>query len=416
MAAADWFSGARLGLFIHYDHASQQGVELSWPLLGRAEDPGRVEHAADYHATASSFDPVRWDPVDLARHAADAGMRYAVFTTKHHSGWTAWPSKVAPFTIASSPYGRRGGDLVRSYTDAFRAAGIKVGLYFSLADWSHPDYPAWTDEQRPYDFQTGPRIVDQAGWHRFRQVLKDELTELLTDYGPIDLLWFDGQWERSPEVWGTAELREHIHRLAPEVVINDRLTDAGDYATPEQAVPAHPPDGPWETCLTMNDSWGYIPSDQHYKSATRLITSLAEIASKGGNLLLNIGPQPDGSVPQQELTRLDQIGAWLTTHGESIFDTSPGLEPWQFYGPSTQRGNAVYLHMVGWPLESVSVRGVRVARAQRAHLLGSDDPLPLDRVVAAQDGFAADPIGELTIALPDRPDDPLPVIKVEFSG
>ena len=415
MSNLDWFRAAKLGLFIHFDHASQQGVELSWPLLGRTGG-GATPTAASYHASAATFDPVRWDPAALAERARAAGMRYAVFTAKHHSGWTAWPSEVAPFTIASSPYGRRGGDLVRDYVDAFRAAGLRIGLYCSLPDWSHPDYPAWTDAMRPYRHDTGPAITDPAAWRRFRRVLQDELTELLTWYGDIDLLWFDGQWERTAEVWGSGELRDHIRSLAPDVVINDRLPEAGDYATPEQAVPWLPPAGPWETCLTMNDSWGFIPGDRNYKSLTTIVTYLAEIAGKGGNLLLNVGPDGTGAVPDQELSLLDGLAAWMRTHGESVTGTTAGLEPWQFYGPTTRRGDSVYLHLAGWPVESTSVRGVHVRRVRSCTLLDTGEPMRFHVVEFAQDGSDRDPVGELVIALGERPPGPLPVVRVDFAG
>jgi len=322
MSKTDWFSTANLGLFIHYDHASQQGIELSWPILGLPYYTG-VRTAAEYHASAATFDPVRWQPAELAAKAAAAGMTYAVFTSKHHSGWASWPSKVAPFTIASSPYGKRGGDLVREYADAFRSAGIRVGLYFSLSDWSHPDYPAWTDDQRPYLVGTSPVIRDQARWQQFRSTLKAELTELLTWYGPIELLWFDGQWERTAEVWGTADLRDHIHSLAPNIVINDRLTDAGDYATPEQAIPGEPPDGPWETCLTMSDYWGYVPTDDNYKSIGTIVRSLVEVVSKGGNLLLNVGPRADGTLPSEQRAVLEGMAAWMAVNSAAIHGTRP---------------------------------------------------------------------------------------------
>jgi alpha-L-fucosidase len=414
MSRMDWFRAAKLGLFIHFDHASQQGVELSWPLLGRGN--GSTATAAQYHSSAATFDPVRWNPAALAEHASAAGMRYAVFTAKHHSGWAAWPSKVAPFTIASSPYGRRGGDLVREYVDAFRAAGLRIGIYCSLPDWSHPDYPAWTDQMRPYQHDTGPAIADLEAWQRFRQVLKDELAELLTWYGEIDLLWFDGQWERTAEVWGSAELRDHIRSLAPDVAINDRLPDAGDYATPEQAVPGVAPEGAWETCLTMNDCWGYIPGDRNYKSLTTIVTYLAEIASKGGNLLLNVGPTGTGEVPEPELSILDGLAAWMRTHGESITGTTAGLEAWQFYGPTTRRGDTVYLHMVGWPAEHTSVRGMHPRRVRSCTLLDTGESLPFRAVEFAQDGSDRDPVGELVIDLPvERPDGPLPVVRVDFA-
>ena len=416
MSKTDWFATANFGLFIHYDHASQQGIELSWPILGLPYYSG-VRTAAEYHASAATFDPVHWRPAELAAKAAAAGMTYAVFTSKHHSGWASWPSEAAPFTITSSPYGKRGGDLVREYAEAFRAAGLRVGLYFSLSDWSHPDYPAWTDDQRPYIFGTSPVIRDQARWQRFRSVLKAELTELLTWYGPIELLWFDGQWERTADVWDTAELRDHIHSLAPHIVINDRLTDAGDYATPEQAIPGEPPDGPWETCLTMSDYWGYVPTDGNYKSVGTIVRSLVEVVSKGGNLLLNVGPTGTGEIPKPELAVLDGLAEWMSTHGESVLGVGAGVAAWQFYGPTTRRGeDTLYLHMVGWPQETTSLRGVPARRVRAVTLLDTGAALPFRGTFGAGDSSSDDVTGELVIDLPPaRPDGPLPVIRVEFN-
>jgi alpha-L-fucosidase len=268
---------------------------------------------------------------------------------------------------------------------------------------------------RPYRHDTGPAIVDAQAWQRFRQVLKDELTELLTWYGPIDLLWFDGQWERTAEVWGSADLRDHIRSLAPDIVINDRLPGAGDYATPEQAVPWVPPAGPWETCLTMSDSWGYIPADTDYKSPTTIVTYLAEVAGKGGNLLLNVGPTGTGEIPAPEESILDGLAGWMATHGESVTGTGGGLEPWQFYGPTTRRGNTVYLHLAGWPAERASVRGVHARRVRSCVLLDTGEALPYHAVEFAQDGSDRDPVGELVIELGERPPGPLPVVRVDFA-
>lgn len=413
MSIANWFGTAKFGLFIHWDHASQQGYEISWPLLGQGlngyfDDSDAAPSAAAYHASAETFDPDQWDPTRLAAIAKAAGMRYAVFTTKHHSGWTAWPSSSAPFTIATSPYGQRGGDLVREFADAFREAGLRIGLYYSLCDWSHPDYPAWTDDKKPYRRRI--EITSPAQWARFREAMKSQLGELLTKYGPIDLLWFDGQWERTPDEWGSDDLRAHINALAPDVIINDRLPSAGDYATPEQFIPPRGYSDPWEACITMSDNWGYVPTDLNYKSPAVLLRTLVEVVARGGNLLLNVGPRGDGSLPEQESDLLAAISDWMSIHAESVHDTERGVEPWQFYGPSTRRGNCIYLHLVGWPEESTSVRGIDPHQVRAVTLLTTGDKLAYHGLPAGRGE-----LGELVIELPpSRPATPLPVIKVEI--
>jgi alpha-L-fucosidase len=203
------------------------------------------------------------------------------------------------YSIQNSPYG---GDLVREYTEAVRAEGLRVGLYYSLSDWHHPDYPALTDADRPYELWRMPATDLPATWPRFVDYLMGQLTELLTNYGPIDIIWFDGNWERTPEDWHAAELRELVARLQPDCIVNDRLPGQGDYATPEQGLPARTPDGPWELCQTISNSWAYRPDDNAEKSAYTLARYLTRVVSRGGNYLLNIGPKGDGSLPTSSRT------------------------------------------------------------------------------------------------------------------
>jgi alpha-L-fucosidase len=197
-------------------------------------------------------------------------MQYAVLTTKHHDGFALWPTRASDFSIARTRYG---GDLVREFVEATRAAGLRVGFYFSLCDWHHPDYPAFTDADRPYRFGMAPKPTPEQ-WGRFQTFLAAQLRELLTEYGPIDLLWFDGGWERTADAWKSFDLVRMIRELQPGIVINDRLPGAGDYDTPEQFVPAEPPPRAWETCMTMNESWAWNPEDPDYKSPRALVHAL----------------------------------------------------------------------------------------------------------------------------------------------
>src|SRR5262249_9754652 len=217
---------------------------------------------AEYYATAARFDPRTYDPRAWAAAARRAGMQYAVLTAKHHDGFALFDTRHSDFSARHAPVGR---DLVRPFVDAMRAAGLRVGLYCSLSDWHHPDYPAFTDADRPYDFFALPQPTE-AQWERYLAFLFAQVRELLTGYGPIDLLWFDGGWERlPPSRWRPEALRALIRSLQPDCLVNDRLPGGGDFETPEKVGPARTPAGPWETCLTMNESWGYNPGDRDYR-------------------------------------------------------------------------------------------------------------------------------------------------------
>lgn len=404
-----WFDRARFGMFVHWGHVSQQGWELSWPLVGGSPVFPACQDvpAAEYHAGAVTFCPRPGAAHDWMARAQRAGMTYAVLTTKHHDGFALWPTRAADWSIARTPYG---GDLVREFVDAARAHGLRVGLYFSLSDWHHPDYPPFTDADRPYRFGLEPRPTPEQ-WARFHAVLVAQLEELLTGYGRIDLLWFDGGWERAAEAWRSGELEARIRAWQPEILINDRLPGCGDFDTPEQIVPSQPPARAWETCLTMNDSWAWNPSDGNYKSARALVHTLCEVAGRGGNLLLNVGPTDDGSLPPPQLERLDALSDWMAAHATSIVDTAPGLEPWQFYGPSTRRGRTVFLHLVQRPYESVGVRGVPIKRVTAVRELRHGTPLAYrGRCTIADQMFNPDPVGELIIEVPEQLLDPLATV------
>lgn len=403
---SEWFRDARFGLFVHWDHASRQGLEVSWPLVGGVFALPKCQSVTvdEYHSSADQFDPQDWDAPALARAARDAGMQYAVFTAKHHAGYAMYDTALSDHSAMHSPAGR---DLVREFVDATRAEGLRVGLYFSLSDWHHPDYPAFTDADRPYLPGFSPPWPAPDRWAAYLEFLRGQLRELLTNYGPIDLLWFDGGWERPADWWHGSDLATFIRGLQPDILINDRLPGVGDFATPEQFVPATPLDGLWETCLTMNDSWGYVPSDVDYKSARELVHTLCEVAGRGGNLLLNVSPTGTGALPKEQRERLDRIARWMTVHGESIVGTEPGLDPWQFYGPSTRRGQRLYLHLLLRPYEQVTVRGVPVKRVERVELLGHERPLEFGYRTSVIDRLNADPFGELLITVPDELLDPI---------
>ena len=412
-APQSWFDGAALGLFIHWDHASQQGLETSWPMVDGVNNPvwRRAVGVDEYRASAETFNPTEWNPVALAKQAKAAGMRYAVLTTRHHSGYSMFHTAGSTHSIEHSPYGR---DIVREFADAMRAEGLKVGFYYSLSDWTHPDYPAMTDDIKPYAVDKLPQPTDEQ-WARYTEYMQSQLTELLSNYGTIDMLWFDGHWERPLEAWYPEQLGTLIRSLQPNILVNDRLPGIGDFETPEQFVPDRPLDARWETCMTMNQNWGYLPDDKNYKSAREIAQTLVEVAARGGNLLLNVSPTGLGSLPAEQSERLDALAGWMQQHAESVHDVQPGLEPWQFGGPTTKRGDRHYLHLTAWPLEKLSVRGLPIRRIARVTLLGTGEELEF----AAPFGVAAmrdaDPHGEIRITLPEQPTgDLVPVIAIDI--
>lgn len=396
-----WFDEARFGMFVHWGHSSQLGCDLSWPMAGGLQIGGMRSTAVpidEYHSGADTFCPEPGAAKAWTALAREAGMRYAVLTTKHHDGYAMWPTKLTDWSIARSPYG---GDLVGEFVNACRSEGLRVGLYHSLSDWHHPDYPALTDADLPYSLGTHRRSSPE-GWQRYLDVLFGQVAELLTDYGPIDVLWFDGQWERLPDEWRATELREHIRSLQPDCLVNERLPGATDFTTPEQFIPPSPPGGRFEVCMTMNDSWGFCPSDTNYKSARSLTHTLIEVAARGGNLLLNVSPGPDGALPREQVERLSMVAGWMAGNAAAIHATTPALEPWQFYGPSTRRGDTTYLFCLARPYETVTVRGVPVRRiASVIHVATGTELTSHARMSVIDELINSDPYGELMIALPD---------------
>jgi alpha-L-fucosidase len=377
MAMQQWFTDARLGIFLHWGIYAVRGVAESWSMY--FGDLSREE----YLAQLDGFTASRYDPQELAELIAASGAGYAVLTAKHHDGVALWDTAVSDLSVPKrTPAGR---DLVGPYVDALRARGIRVGLYFSHCDWSHPDYPTMRHLHTPEPLWDNPMAQADEGaedpgrWERYLAFRNAQVEELVTRYQP-DLLWFDGEWERTAEQWRMEELRDLIVRHAPRAVCNARLAEYGDYATPEQAMPVHAPDGPWELCLTMGRSWGYQPDHDEQKSLEQLVRYLTEVASLGGNLLLGVGPREDGTIPEEQADRLRALGRWVARHHESLHSVLPGLPPGHHYGPSTlsQDRRTLYLTFFGSPGEVVSVRGLRNA-VVKARVLGTGAQLPVSQ-------------------------------------
>ena len=406
-----WLEPARFGLFVHWGPWARAGWEASWPFVGGVVTlpMGQDIPAETYHANADGWQPDPAAPEAWIAAAAAAGMRYAVLTTRHHDGYALWPSRHGDHGVAKTA---PGADIVGAFVGACQRHGLKVGLYYSLPDWHHPDYPAFTDAMRPYVFGGYP-VPSAESWAAYQAYLRGQITELLTDYGPIDMIWFDGAWERGAEMWDVDGLERMIRQLQPDILINDRLPGHGDFATPEQFVPPEPPAEPWETCLTMNMSWGFNAKDDHYKSPAALVHTLCEVAGRGGNLLLNIGPDGEGRIPSPQAARMAEFGRWMSRHGEAIIGTSAGLKSWQFPGPTTLKDTTLYCHLLMQPVAPVSVRGVPVQHLKRVSVLGHDASLPFEtRVPVLDELMHVDGPGEAVIDVPMPLRDPVATVLV----
>jgi len=239
-----------------------------------------------------------------------------VLTSKHHDGVALWDTKLSDLNVVESTPASK--DLIKPFTRALRKEGLKVGLYYSMLDWSHPDYDGFLRDQKKYE-------NDPARWKRFTEFNQGQIMELAKTYNP-DLYWFDGNWEHSAEEWEAKKIRQLLIEHNPQTIINSRLQGYGDYATPEQGLPVLKPDDPyWELCMTINDSWGYQHNDTAYKSANQVIRIFVDCISMGGNLLLDIGPKADGSIPQPQEEILKELGRWTRKHSEAVYGTKAGI-------------------------------------------------------------------------------------------
>ncbi len=348
-ASLQWFTDAKFGLFVHWGPYSLRGLEASWPLQPHSQQHTPVN---EYEALADEFNPIRYDPEAWVRMAKDAGAGYMVLTCKHHDGYCLFSTKTTTYSAPNTGPRR---DLVAPFADAARQAGLKVGFYFSLIDWYDPDFATIPIA----DFIRSPRPFqyDPVRWYAFYRRFVTQIQELLTDYGSVDIMWFDVPGFAA-ERWCSQELKTMMRSLQPRLLVNDRLPGAGDYGTPEQFIPTVPPDGVWETCMTMNNQWAYHPDGSQYKSVGQLIRNLATVVGKGGNFLLNVGPKPDGTWPEEAEERLAGLGEWMRQNGAAIYGTSRGPHPACFGGPITRKGATLYLHVFNVPPFPLELRGV----------------------------------------------------------
>lgn len=331
-AKLEWFRNAKLGIFIHWGIYSVHGVDESWSFFNK-----KISYP-DYMAQLKGFTASRYDPQQWASLIQQSGARYSVITTKHHDGVALYNSNVSKLDVVDATPAKR--DLLTPFFQALRERNIKCGAYFSLLDWSHPDYPAFTNDSNRYKVKDAP-----ARWNRFLSFCNTQINEVQQNYQP-DLIWFDGDWEHSAEEWDAAGIRKKILQNTPNAIINGRLQGYGDYATPEQNFPVTRPDAyAWELCMTSNKNWGYHPDDTEYKTPYEVITIFADVVCNGGNLLLDIGPREDGTIPEEQVNILTELGKWNQKHGEAIFNTQPGLPQGHFYGPSTLSKDSLTLYL-----------------------------------------------------------------------
>jgi len=356
-----WFKDAKLGIFIHWGIYAVNGIDESWSFYN-----GYISYD-DYMNQLNGFTASAYKPDEWASLIKESGAKYAVITSKHHDGVAMWDTKLGDLSVVKkSPAAK---DVVAPFVSSLRKQGLKVGIYYSLLDWSNQDYPNFTKNTLRY-------TEDSIRWARFESFNHGQIAELGKNFNP-DLYWFDGDWEQSAEKCKAKEIREMILDRNPEAIINSRLQGYGDYATPEQGLPVNrPKDKYWELCMTINDSWGYQPNDRDFKSPAQMIKIFSECLSKGGNLLLDIGPKSDGSIPVEEVSVLREFGKWTKKHAEAIYGTEGGLPAGYFYGPSTlsKDSTILYLFIQGNPNGQIMLEGIK-NKINRVYVVGNGTKL-----------------------------------------
>jgi alpha-L-fucosidase len=357
----EWFKDARLGIFIHWGIYAVNGIDESWSFYN-----GYISYE-DYMKQLNGFTAAAYKPEEWASLIKESGAKYAVITSKHHDGVAMWDTKIGDLSIVKkSPAAR---DVITPFVDALRKQHLKVGIYYSLLDWSNPDYPNFTKTEKRY-------LEDSVRWKKFEKFNFGQIEETGKNFNP-DLYWFDGDWEQSAEKWKAPAIRKMIMDGNPATIINSRLQGYGDYATPEQGLPVNrPPEKYWELCMTINDSWGYQQNDRNFKSPEQIIKIFAECLSGGGNMLLDIGPRADGSIPDEEISVLRELGKWTRKHSEAIYGTESGLPAGYFYGPSTvsKDSTMLYLFISGNPDGNVMLKGVK-NKINRIYVVGNGTKL-----------------------------------------
>lgn len=343
----EWWKEARYGMFIHWGPVSLKGTEIGW-------SRGREVPVEEYDELYKNFNPEKFSAKEWVQTAKDAGMKYIVLTAKHHDGFCLWDTETTEYNIMNTPFGR---DVVKELADECKKQGIIFCTYYSILDWYHPDY-------NNFDTQGGPGFNlpsgEEADMNRYNKYLKTHMNELIQNYGPLGIMWYDGEWE-DPWTHGMGlELYDYVRNLQDNIIINNRVdkgrkgmegvtlsdkTYAGDFDTPEQEVGKFQMDRAWETCMTICTQWAWKPNDK-LKSFEECIRILVETVGGDGNLLLNVGPMPDGRIEARQVDRLKEIGNWLEQNGESIYGTRGGPFKPAKWGVSTSKGSKIYLHIL----------------------------------------------------------------------
>ncbi|RNL51102.1 alpha-L-fucosidase [Pedobacter jejuensis] len=361
-----WFADAKLGIFIHWGIYSVNGISESWAFYNNY-----INHDA-YMKQLNGFTAEKYNPQEWVNLIKESGAKYAVITTKHHDGVSLWDTKAAKATTAINNSAAK-KDLISPFVEDLKKAGLKTGLYFSLPDWSYPDYDIFTRDRKRYDFKAEPKR-----WNNFLNYYQTQLKELSTQYKP-DLVWFDGDWEHTAKEWQTDKVRAILKNNNPNIIINSRLDENGDYETPEQGVPVVKPESKyWELCYTMNDSWGYQPYDNHYKSSNMIIRTLVDCISMGGNLLLDIGPKADGTIAPQQVKILKDLGRWTKKHAEAIYETQAGIPSTHFVGKTSLSKNkdVLYLYIDYKTANGLLLSGIK-SKINKVEIVGNKAPVKI---------------------------------------
>jgi alpha-L-fucosidase len=412
-----WWAHDRFGLFIHW------GL---YALPARHEWVKMREEIsdADYQKYFDHFNPDLYDPTEWARAAKNAGMKYFVITTKHHEGFCLWDSQYTDYKATNTPYGK---DLLGPMVEAFRGEGLRVGFYHSLIDWHHPQYPV--DRIHPMRNSAEERAKNsQRDVRKYAAYLHDQVRELMTQFGQVDLLFYDfsypGEDGKGRDDWSSMELIKMTRELQPQILVDDRLDlmdvpGGWDYRTPEQVALREQPtiDGKpvlWETCQTFSGSWGYHREESTWKSVNQLVRMLIDTVSKGGNLLLNVGPTARGTFDGRAMERLSGMGDWMKAHSRSIYGCGPA--PAEFktpqdcrltYNPETKR---MYVHVYAWPFRALHLDGF-AGKVKYAQLLNDASEIPM--VAAEHLARWGVPEDTMVLGLPvQQPDVAVPVIEL----
>ncbi|MBO9619236.1 MAG: alpha-L-fucosidase [Niabella sp.] len=343
----EWFADAKLGIFIHAGIYAVNGIDESWSFHNK-----KISYA-DYMKQLKGFTLKKYDPAFWADLIKESGARYSVITTKHHDGVAMYDTRLNDRSIVKKTPAAR--DMVQPFFDELRKRNIKCGAYYSLIDWSDDNYPGFLKDSSRYIVSN-----DYDRWNRFRSFFQGQIKEINKKFKP-DLWWFDGDWEHSAEEWEAQKVRTIILSGNPNAIINGRLQGWGDYETPEQNFPVTRPNyNWWELCMTSNDNWGFH-HDNNWKTPYEIITIFVDAVANGGNLLLDMGPKEDGTIPEEQIHILKELGAWNKRNGEAIFNTVGGLPQGHFYGPTTlsKDSSTLYLFLHGKQNGPVMIKGLK---------------------------------------------------------